>query len=29
MQFADKEKMLDDRTDTNIPAMLTKEVPGG
>lgn len=29
MQFVDEEKVLDGRTDANIPAMLTKEVPGG
>ena len=27
--FVDEEKVLDGRTDANIPAMLTKEVPGG
>jgi hypothetical protein len=29
MQFVDEEKVLEGRTDANIPAMLTKEVPGG
>ena len=29
MQFVDEEKVLDSQTDANIPAMLTKEVPGG
>jgi len=29
MPFVDEEKVLDGRTDANIPAMLTKEVPGG
>jgi Protein of unknown function (DUF2934) len=29
MQFVDEEKVLDGRTDANVPAMLTKEVPGG
>jgi hypothetical protein len=29
MPFAEEEKVLDGRTDANIPAMLTKEVPGG
>jgi len=29
IQFVDEEKVLDGRTDANIPAMLTKEVPGG
>jgi Protein of unknown function (DUF2934) len=28
-EFVDEEKVLDGRTDANIPAMLTKEVPGG
>ena len=28
-QFVDEEKVLDGQTDANIPAMLTKEVPGG
>ena len=27
--FVDEEKVLEGRTDANIPAMLTKEVPGG
>jgi hypothetical protein len=29
MPFVDEEKVLDSRSDANIPAMLTKEVPGG
>jgi hypothetical protein len=29
MPFVDEEKVLDGRADANIPAMLTKEVPGG
>ena len=29
MPFVDAEKVLDSRSDANIPAMLTKEVPGG
>ncbi|MGE4047223.1 MAG: DUF2934 domain-containing protein [Acetobacteraceae bacterium] len=29
MQFLDEEKVMDGRADANIPAMLTKEVPGG
>jgi hypothetical protein len=29
MPFVDEEKVLDGRPDANIPAMLTKEVPGG
>jgi DUF2934 family protein len=29
MPFVDEEKVLDGRSDANIPAMLTKEVPGG
>jgi hypothetical protein len=29
MQLLDEEKVLDSRTDADIPAMLTKEVPGG
>ena len=29
MPFVDEEKVLDGRTDANIPSMLTKEVPGG
>jgi hypothetical protein len=29
MPFVDEEKVLDSRPDANIPAMLTKEVPGG
>ena len=29
MQFLDEEKVLDGSSDANVPAMLTKEVPGG
>ena len=29
MPFVDEEKVLDGRSDANIPATLTKEVPGG
>ena len=29
MQFLDEEKVLDGSNDANVPAMLTKEVPGG
>ena len=29
MQFVDEEKVIDGRSDANVPAMLTKGVPGG
>jgi hypothetical protein len=29
MRSTDEEKVLDGRTDANVPAMLTKDVPGG
>jgi hypothetical protein len=29
MRSTDEEKVLDGQTDANVPAMLTKDVPGG